>query len=192
MTDEEEILEKMREDAKENGYHLCPDEALLKTLIAGLSQNKARYGYASCPCRISSGMKNYDIDIICPCEYRDADINEFGMCYCGLFVSDEVKNEPSKLQPIPERRPKEAMEMAMDAKDIADRGKEPEPSTDEKKPEKPEMQESKGKEYTIWRCEVCGYLCAREHPPPVCPICKAKSDRFGLIELQTSLVPKPP
>jgi rubrerythrin len=25
---------------------------------------------------------------------------------------------------------------------------------------------------------VCGYLCAREHPPGVCPICKAKRERF--------------
>jgi len=30
----------------------------------------------------------------------------------------------------------------------------------------------------VWRCRVCGYLCARERPPAVCPICKATSDRF--------------
>jgi len=30
----------------------------------------------------------------------------------------------------------------------------------------------------IWRCRVCGYLCARERPPGVCPICGAKHDRF--------------
>jgi len=30
----------------------------------------------------------------------------------------------------------------------------------------------------VWRCVVCGYLCARKSPPPVCPICKAKKDRF--------------
>jgi rubrerythrin len=30
----------------------------------------------------------------------------------------------------------------------------------------------------IWRCKVCGYLCARDGPPEVCPICKAKKDRF--------------
>ncbi|MFQ3675710.1 MAG: rubredoxin-like domain-containing protein, partial [Endomicrobiia bacterium] len=30
----------------------------------------------------------------------------------------------------------------------------------------------------IWRCKVCGYLCARESPPEVCPICKAKKERF--------------
>jgi rubrerythrin len=30
----------------------------------------------------------------------------------------------------------------------------------------------------VWRCKVCGYLCAREGPPEVCPICKAKKERF--------------
>ena len=30
----------------------------------------------------------------------------------------------------------------------------------------------------IWRCKVCGYLCARDNPPEVCPICKVKKDRF--------------
>jgi rubrerythrin len=30
----------------------------------------------------------------------------------------------------------------------------------------------------VWRCKVCGYLCARDAPPEVCPICKAKKERF--------------
>ncbi|MGA7627900.1 MAG: ferredoxin:glutaredoxin reductase, partial [Methanoregula sp.] len=30
----------------------------------------------------------------------------------------------------------------------------------------------------IWHCKVCGYLCAREQPPGVCPICKATKERF--------------
>ncbi len=30
----------------------------------------------------------------------------------------------------------------------------------------------------VWRCRVCGYLCARDEPPEVCPVCKAEKDRF--------------
>ncbi|MGD2166168.1 MAG: ferredoxin:glutaredoxin reductase, partial [Anaerolineae bacterium] len=30
----------------------------------------------------------------------------------------------------------------------------------------------------VWRCRVCGYLCARERPPGRCPICKATQERF--------------
>jgi len=36
-------------------------------------------------------------------------------------------------------------------------------------------------EITVWRCKVCGYLCAREGPPEVCPICKAQRDRFEMF-----------
>jgi len=32
--------------------------------------------------------------------------------------------------------------------------------------------------YPVWRCKVCGYLCAREEPPEQCPVCKAKKERF--------------
>ncbi len=30
----------------------------------------------------------------------------------------------------------------------------------------------------IWRCTVCGYLCAREEAPDICPICLVPKDRF--------------
>ena len=30
----------------------------------------------------------------------------------------------------------------------------------------------------VWRCKVCGYLCARRRPPLKCPVCKADQDRF--------------
>jgi rubrerythrin len=32
--------------------------------------------------------------------------------------------------------------------------------------------------YPIWRCKVCGYICARDEPPEICPICKVTKDRF--------------
>lgn len=34
------------------------------------------------------------------------------------------------------------------------------------------------KEMQVWRCKVCGYLCARRDPPEICPICKVTRDRF--------------
>jgi rubrerythrin len=30
----------------------------------------------------------------------------------------------------------------------------------------------------VWRCKVCGYLCARPRPPLKCPVCRADQDRF--------------
>ena len=89
----ESILENTKKNAQENGYHVCPDQDMLDGLLDGLAANEERYGYAACPCRMASGLKTYDADIICPCEYRDADVNEFGMCYCCLYVSKEVNDD---------------------------------------------------------------------------------------------------
>ncbi len=169
MTDKEEMREYVKKDAKNNDYYVCPDEELLDDLLEGLVKNAERYGYPSCPCREASGKKTYDSDIICPCEYRDADVEEFGMCYCGLFVSKDVDEDPSKMEPIPERRSSEVIEAAMEAKE-------------EEISEQKEVSSSglmgEEEDIKVWRCTVCGYLAAREEPPPVCPICKAKAERF--------------
>jgi len=180
MVDKAAILERMQKDADANGYYICPDQEQLEDLIDGLATNEDRYGYGSCPCRMASGVKTYDADIICPCEYRDADVNEFGMCYCALFVSKEVKEDPSKMVPVPERRPVEVRDAAKEAKTRKEAGELAEPE-----PKHEHVQvgtDSKG--MPIWRCTVCGYLCAREEPPPICPICKAKSERFERFEFR--------
>jgi ferredoxin-thioredoxin reductase catalytic chain len=45
--------------------------------------------------------------------------------------------------------------------------------------EKPAIETDKSKLLLpVWRCRVCGYLCARDEPPELCPICKAKKERF--------------
>lgn len=184
MRDKEEMLEDVKNNARENGYYVCPDENLLDDLIEGLVENKKRYGYSSCPCRLASGVRAYDVDIICPCEYRDADVEEYGTCYCGLFVSEEVKENPSKLGSIPERRPEEAIKAAEEAGKRKEEGK---PDEEDLGPEVREGLKDKiaGKdeEIRVWRCNVCGYLAARQNPPPVCPICKAKAERFEVFEL---------
>ncbi len=172
MADKDAILDDTKNDAEANGFFVCPDEDLLNDLLDGLARNEDRFGYRTCPCRNPSGLKTYDGDIICPCEYRDADVNEFGMCYCGLYVSQEVSEDPSKLGPIPERRPDDVLEAALEAKAEAEKG-ELTP-----KPESTEEGVALNTSIPIWRCEVCGYLAARELPPPICPICKAKADRF--------------
>ena len=148
---------KLNKDAESGGYHLNPDVDFTKDLVKGLLVNEERYGYWSCPCRLASGEKSKDLDIICPCDYRDPDLNEYGMCYCGLYVSKNILEGKEEIKPIPERRP-----------------------TNQERKKKP-MKSSKGFSNLtkpVWRCKVCGYLCARDEPPEVCPICKAKKERF--------------
>ncbi len=103
----ETLYETLKRWAGSTGYNLNPDEEFTRGLVEGLLINRQRYGYQSCPCRLASGDKQKDKDIICPCDYRDPDLLEWGACYCALYVSDEVLRGEREIQSIPERRPPE-------------------------------------------------------------------------------------
>ncbi len=168
----EEMLARMQRNAEESSCYLNPGKEFLDDLVSGLVTNEERYGYSSCPCRVASGIESYDADIICPCEYRDADVAEFGACFCALFVSKEVY-EGKELEPVPERRPIEAIEEAEKATDLLEKGE----------LSMPELKTRSARDVQVWRCSVCGYLCARKYPPNVCPICKAPRERFEEFSL---------
>ncbi len=86
----EDAYQRLKSSAESAGYHLNPDKNFTIDLVKGLLTNKDRYGYSACPCRLASGVQSEDMDIICPCDYRDPDLEEYGMCYCGLYVSQDV------------------------------------------------------------------------------------------------------
>jgi ferredoxin-thioredoxin reductase catalytic subunit len=75
------VYKRLEKDAVANGYHLNPDADMTKDLIRGILENEKRYGYWNCPCRLAAGNKTEDLDIICPCDYRDADVLKYGTCY---------------------------------------------------------------------------------------------------------------
>ncbi|MCF7943714.1 MAG: ferredoxin:thioredoxin reductase [Spirochaetia bacterium] len=93
--------------AAANGWVLNPDEEFLDSIQQGLLANAQRLGYYQCPCRDSWDDREKDRDIICPCEYSKPDIEEYGQCFCGLFLSDEFEESGSEASSIPERRPQE-------------------------------------------------------------------------------------
>ena len=101
----EKTYQRLKKYAESTGYHLNPDVDFTKDLIRGLLVNQKRYGYWACPCRIADGKREEDKDIICPCDYRDPDLKEFGTCYCALYVSQEIKDGKKEPLSIPERRP---------------------------------------------------------------------------------------
>ncbi len=154
----DKLYEQLNREAEQAGYHLNPDVDFTKELVEGLIINEMRYGYWSCPCRLASGVKEEDLDIICPCDYRDPDLNEYDSCYCGLYVSRVVMDGKKEIGSIPERRPQE------EERKKAVASSKPADNSSFSKP--------------VWRCRVCGYLCARDEPPEVCPICMAKRERF--------------
>ncbi|RJQ39935.1 MAG: ferredoxin:glutaredoxin reductase [Dehalococcoidia bacterium] len=154
----DELYDRLNREAETVGYHLNPDTDFTRELVKGLITNQRRYGYWACPCRLASGVKADDLDIVCPCDYRDADLLEYGACYCALYVSGAALKGEKKIESIPERRPP---------------------------PEERGQPEAKARiggltrvSLPVWRCRVCGYLCARDSPPEVCPICRGKQERF--------------
>ncbi len=102
-----ELADKLDKFARTQGLELNRDKDTVLDLMQGLLTNEERYGYRSCPCRLAKNDKDADKDIICPCNYRDPDVEEFGQCYCGLYVSPEWNSEGKELTRIPERRPEE-------------------------------------------------------------------------------------
>ena len=149
-----ELMSRLDRDAKAGGYNLNQDEEMVLELCTGLVTNIDRFGYMCCPCRLSDGDRQDDLDIICPCDYRDPDLAEFGACYCALYVSDAIKRGEVKAEPIPDRRPEDPRDRAQ------------------------AKAKQTGEGIQVWRCRVCGYLCGREEPPGKCPICKADKERF--------------
>ncbi|MBN2509886.1 MAG: ferredoxin:thioredoxin reductase [Spirochaetales bacterium] len=93
--------------AKNRGWQVNSDDSLVMPVLEGLASNFNTYGYFQCPCRDSWGTRDKDKDIICPCAYAQADIHEYGQCYCGLFVSDAFVRSGREADAIPERRPDE-------------------------------------------------------------------------------------
>jgi ferredoxin-thioredoxin reductase catalytic subunit len=73
--------ERLKMESEAAGYNLNPDTDFTKELVKGLLINEKRYGYQACPCRLSSGKRGEDRDIICPCDYRDSDLTDFDTCY---------------------------------------------------------------------------------------------------------------
>lgn len=163
MTKRKEAVDKLRQsiekEIKGKGYYLNPDKAFVDELLEGLVTNQERYGYLFCPCRLATGNKDKDLDLICPCDYRDDDLAEYGACYCALYVDKDIAEGKKEAKAVPERR------------NLAQKEAQPSPKT----------VPSSGLAYPVHRCKVCGYLVAKNQPPNTCPICGVGKERFELF-----------
>ena len=100
----EQLYETLRKIQEPKGYFFNKDKEMVLELMASLLTNKDRHGYMVCPCRLASGDRDQDKDIICPCVYREPDVKEYGSCYCGLYVSRDWNEEKIPHEYVPERR----------------------------------------------------------------------------------------
>ena len=103
--DIEKLYESLRNLQEPKGYFFNHDKELVLELLESLLVNRERYGYMACPCRLASGDRDRDRDIVCPCVYREADVREYGSCYCNLYVSHDWNENGIPHEYVPERRP---------------------------------------------------------------------------------------
>lgn len=107
MKEIDKLYEMLKKVQEAKGYFFNKDKERVYDLLEALLINKERYGYMCCPCRLASGNKEADQDIICPCIYRKPDVEEFGSCYCNLYVSAAWNEGMIPHEYVPERRPPE-------------------------------------------------------------------------------------
>ena len=101
----DDLFDRLQKINEPKGYYFNSDREKTFELLRSLLINKDRYGYTACPCRLASGKRERDRDIICPCEYREPDVAEYGSCYCSLYVSEDWNSGRITRRSVPERRP---------------------------------------------------------------------------------------
>ncbi|MBW1775567.1 MAG: ferredoxin:thioredoxin reductase [Deltaproteobacteria bacterium] len=107
MTDAEKLFETLKKIQEPKGYYFNEDKERTLELLEALLVNKERYGYMGCPCRLQTGDREQDKDIICPCVYREPDVEEYQTCYCNLYVTPDWNEGKVPHEYVPERRPPE-------------------------------------------------------------------------------------
>ena len=110
-TEIDDLYESLKKVNEPKGYYFNGDKEKTFELLRSLLTNKKRYGYMACPCRLASGKKANDRDIICPCFYRTQDVAEYGSCFCTLYVSRDWYTGKIKRKEVPERRSPELYEL---------------------------------------------------------------------------------
>lgn len=75
-------LEKYSE---QNNYALNPSWMMLTNLKSNLCEMEATFGKRYCPCFEPSADEELNKKMMCPCEFIDDEIAEYGTCHCALF-----------------------------------------------------------------------------------------------------------
>ena len=95
------LYDDFKAKTEQTGYYVSTDVEFVERLLENIKVNEERYGYPACPCRLASGKREEDLDLLCPCDYRDEDLEEFGFCFCALYVTKDVLDNNKKIHSIP-------------------------------------------------------------------------------------------
>lgn len=102
LSDPQALAAYVDQVAGHRGWIVNPDRDFVGPILEGLAARARQWGKPYCPCRDADGTPA-DRDIVCPCAYAQADIQEHGQCYCALFLVPG--KDPRTVSSIPERRP---------------------------------------------------------------------------------------
>jgi len=118
-----------------------------------------------CPCPAGIRLRSRKTSTSsAPCDYRDADLDEYGACYCGLYVSKALMDGKIPQKVVPERRPTEFVLNGFL------------PVTRDVAPGRTVATRSAGLALPGLRLPLCP-----EQPPEVCPICKVKKESLRAV-----------
>ena len=107
QTEIEQLYEMLKRIQEPKGYYFNTDREKVMDLLDSLLKNKGRYGYMSCPCRLSSGIvKRTRISFAHACIGRTTSrISAPAIALCMFPKNGKMRKLPTKY--VPERRPLE-------------------------------------------------------------------------------------
>ena len=86
---DKDIEEILNEYVKDKGYQLTSIQEQRDKILNLLRDKKEKLGKFYCPCRMFTGMPEYDDKIVCPCEFHAKEIEENGICHCNLIIKKD-------------------------------------------------------------------------------------------------------
>ncbi|MEM3030118.1 MAG: ferredoxin-thioredoxin reductase catalytic domain-containing protein [Candidatus Micrarchaeia archaeon] len=82
-----EWLELLKGFTEGKDFELNPDSAHVEFIVKGVFALEKTKGLKYCPCRLTSGDKQKDLELLCPCNFKIQEAwSNWGRCWCGLFV----------------------------------------------------------------------------------------------------------
>ena len=70
-------------------FVLSSDKEIVDDVATGVLENEKTKGFKYCPCRLPTGDKKKDLELICPCNFKIQETwKDRGECWCSLFVRE--------------------------------------------------------------------------------------------------------
>ncbi len=93
LDDQSKVLAAWKQFSDQSATVKLTDKAdEVELLSKGVMENLKGKGQRYCPCRITTGDRVKDLNLICPCNFiRQPTYKETGECWCGLFIKRDVQ-----------------------------------------------------------------------------------------------------